>query len=289
MDREAIEEIEVTLMLEGIFQRYGYDFRHYSPASIWRRVRHFMAKTGLEKVSEATARLLHDPAFFQQLLEDFSISVTEMFRDPEVYALLRREVIPFLRTYPFLKVWHAGCASGEEVYSLAILLKEEGLYERTTIYATDFNELVLEKARQGVYHIRDVKKYLDNYQRAGGAGSLHDYFDAHYDSVIMAKSLKKNITFARHNLVTDQVFGEMHLILCRNVMIYFDRSLQSRVFNLFNESLSRGGFLCLGKKETLRFSHIADQFQAVDKTMQVYRKQTNGEDNSFPDGSSLSG
>lgn len=284
MDRDTIEEIEIGLLLEGIFRRYGYDFRHYSPASIRRRVKHFMAKTDFEKISDATSRVLHDQEFFQLLLEDFSVAVTEMFRDPDVYALLRREVIPFLRTYPFLKVWHAGCASGEEVYSLAILLKEEGLYDRTTIYATDFNELVLEKARQGVYHIRDVKRYLDNYHHAGGTGSLQDYFDAHYDSVIMAQSLKKNITFARHNLVTDQVFGEMHLILCRNVMIYFDRDLQGRVLSLFDESLIRGGFLCLGKKETLRFSPVASHFQEMDKSRQIYRKKTDGEEIPLPTG-----
>ena len=284
MDRDEIEDIEVSLLLEGIFRRYGYDFRHYSPASIRRRIKHFMARTDLVKITDATERVLHEQEFFQQLLEDFSIPVTEMFRDPEVYAFLRQEIIPFLRTYPFLKVWHAGCASGEEVYSLAILLKEEGLYDRTTIYATDFNELVLEKARQGVYHIRDVKRYLDNYHHAGGPGSLQDYFDAHYDSVIMAKSLKKNITFARHNLATDQVFGEMHLVLCRNVMIYFDRKLQGRVLNLFDESLIRGGFLCLGKKETLRFSPVVDRFQAVDTKMQIYRKKTIDDEQASPVG-----
>ncbi|MDH4320264.1 MAG: protein-glutamate O-methyltransferase CheR [Desulfobulbaceae bacterium] len=278
MDRDAIEEIEVALLLEAVFRRYGYDFRHYSKASIQRRVKHFMARSSVERIADVTARLLHDQEFFQRLIEDFSVPVTEMFRDPDVYAFLRREVVPFLRTYPFLKVWHAGCASGEEVYSLAILLKEEGLYDRTTIYATDFNEVVLDKARSGIYHIRDVKKYLDNYRRAGGTGSLHDYFDAHYDSVIMAKALKKNITFARHNLASDQVFGEMHLILCRNVLIYFDRSLQNRVLNLFDESLVRCGFLCLGKKETLRFSEVRDRFLEVSSTMQVYRKKCSDED-----------
>lgn len=197
-----------------------------------------------------------------------------MFRDPDVYSVLRNEVVPFLKTYPFLKVWHAGCASGQEVYSLAILLKEEGLYKQTTIYATDFNEGVLEKARQGIYPISEVKRYIENYRLAGGKESLTDYFDAHYESVIMSKDLKQNITFARHNLVSDQVFGEMHLILCRNVLIYFDRTLQGRVLNLLNDSLIRGGFLCLGKKETLRFSNIYECYDEFDEQRQIYRKKT---------------
>lgn len=270
----TIEDIELDLLLEAIFQRYGYDFRNYSKASIKRRAKHFLLGSGVEKISELTPRLLYDQEFFQRMLEDFSVTVTEMFRDPEVYKSLREQVIPFLRTYPFLKIWHAGCASGEEVYSLAILLKEEGLYDRTTIYATDFNEAVLQRARQGIYHIGEAKKYIDNYRKAGGVASLSDYFDAHYESVIMSQALKKNITFARHNLVTDQVFGEIHLIMCRNVMIYFNRTLQDRVFKLFNDSLIRGGFLCLGKKETLQFSGISEFYEEVEAKKQIYRKKT---------------
>jgi chemotaxis protein methyltransferase CheR len=268
-----IEDIELELLLEGIFRRYGYDFRHYSRASIKRRVKHFMAKSGQEKISEVTTLALYDSNFFQQLVLDFSVPVTEMFRDPEVYKSLRDKVIPVLATYPFIKIWHAGCASGEEVYSLAILLQEEGLYDRTTIYATDFNEVVLEKAKQGIYPLGDIKKDIDNYQRAGGKGSLAEYFEALYDSVIMTKSLKKNITFARHNLAIDQVFGEMHLILCRNVLIYFDKTLQARVHHLFNDSIIRGGFLCLGKKETLQFSEIYEQYKDIDKPGKIYQKK----------------
>ena len=273
MESTDIEEIELELLLEGIFRRYGYDFRHYSRASIFRRIKHFLVRSGQERISDIIARALHDGAFFQDLLEDFSVAVTEMFRDPDVYATLRREVIPFLRTYPFLKVWHAVCASGQEVYSLAILLQEEGLYDRTIIYATDFNEGVLERARQGIYSIADVKKYIDNYNLAGGRASLSDYFEAHYDSVIMSQALKKNITFARHNLVSDQVFGEMHLILCRNVLIYFDRTLQGRVLSLLDDSLVRGGFLCLGKKESLQFSEIYGHYDEFSRPMQLYRKK----------------
>lgn len=273
MDIKEIEDVELELLLEAIFRRYGYDFRNYSKASIKRRVRQFMAKSGCGKISEILTTLLYDESSFQRLLEDFSVVVTEMFRDPDVYAALRKQVIPFLRTYPFLKIWHAGCASGEEVYSLAILLLEEGLYDRTIIYATDFNEAVLEKARQGIYPIADIKKYIDNYRISEGICSLTDYFDAHYESVIMSQSLKKNITFARHNLVSDQVFGEMHLILCRNVLIYFDRTLQGRVFKLFDDSLIRGGFLCLGKKESLQFSKSYNRYEVIDKNMQIYRKK----------------
>jgi len=277
-----IEDIELELLLEGIFQRYGYDFRHYSRASIKRRVKHFMAKSGQGKISEVTTLALHDSNFFQQLVEDFSVPVTEMFRDPDVYQALREKVLPRLATYPFIKIWHAGCASGEEVYSLAILLKEEGLYERTTIYATDFNEIVLAKAKQGIYPLADVKRNIENYRRAGGKGSLAEYFDALYDSIIMSKTIKKNITFARHNLAIDQVFGEMNLILCRNVLIYFDKMLQERVLHLFNDSIIRGGFLCLGKKESLQFFEIYEHYKDIDSSSKIYQKKQREQPGSAP-------
>ncbi|MDH4317360.1 MAG: protein-glutamate O-methyltransferase CheR [Desulfobulbaceae bacterium] len=273
MDNNEIEDLELKLLLEAVFIRYGYDFRNYSRASVKRRVKHFMAASGYAKVSEIIPALLYRQSVFENLLQYFSVTVTEMFRDPEVYGSLRIRVIPLLRTYPFLKIWHAGCASGEEVYSLAILLHEEGIYDRCTIYATDFNEIVLEKARRGIYPIADIKKHLENYRLAGGTFSLTDYFDAHYESVIMSQDLKKNITFARHNLVTDQVFGEIHLILCRNVLIYFNQTLQERVFKLFDESLVRGGFLCLGKKESLKFFESGKCYEEVEKNMQIYRKK----------------
>jgi len=273
MDAIAIEDIELELLLDAIFRRYGYDFRNYSRASVSRRVKHFLARSGEDRISAVTARLLYDESFFQDLLEDFSVTVTEMFRDPDVYATLRREVVPFLRTYPFLKIWHAGCASGQEVYSMAILLMEEGLYGRATIFATDFNEGVLHKAKQGIYPIAEVKKNINNYHLAGGLASLNEYFEAHYDSVIMSQALKKNITFARHNLVSDEVFGEMHLILCRNVMIYFNKTLQGRVLNLLDDSLIRSGFLCLGKKESLRFTEIEKNYDEFAGRMRIYRKK----------------
>lgn len=273
MDEQEIEEIEFDLLLEGVFRRYGYDFRNYARASIKRRLRHFAVKSGCVRITELTLKMMHDPSFFQEMVADLSVPVTEMFRDPEIYLTLRREVMPYLATYPFIKVWHAGCASGEEVYSLAVLLQEEGLYARTTIYATDFNEAALAVAREGIYPIDRVKEYSANYQKAGGRRSFSDYYLSQYDSIIMAQSLKKNITFARHNLVTDQVFGEMHLIMCRNVLIYFNRTLQEQVLHLVNHSLIRNGFLCLGSKESLCFSEIFPSFSELEPELKIYRKK----------------
>jgi len=270
--QETIEKIELELFLEALYQRYGYDFRHYAQASARRRVSQMMAKNGHAKISEMIPRLLYDEAFAQTAIYDFSVTVTEMFRDPEFYGSLRQKVVPYLKTYPFIKIWHAGCATGEEVYSLAILLQEEGLYERATIFATDFNETVLEKAQEGIYPLKDIRQYTTNYQKAGGIRPFSDYYHAKYESVIMNQSLKRNITFASHNLVTDGVFGEMHLIFCRNVLIYFDKTLQNRVLDLFSDSLNHRGFLCLGTKETLQFSEVAKNFKAVDERARIYQK-----------------
>jgi len=273
MEQQEILAIEIDLLLEAIFRRYGYDFRNYARASMERRIRHGMQRLGCQQVSELIRRILYEPAFFQELIDSFSITVTEMFRDPEVYVFLRTQVVPYLATYPFIKVWHAGCATGEEVYSLAIVLAEEGILERSTIYATDFNETALQTAREGIYPIDRLKGYSDNYHKSGGQQSLVNYFHAEYDSVIMAKALKKNITFARHNLASDQVFGEMNLIICRNVMIYFNRTLQERVLTLFDDSLVGNGFLLLGSKESLRFSALAAQYKELDPHLKVYRKR----------------
>lgn len=273
MDQPEIEAIEIDLLLEAIFRRYGYDFRHYARASMERRIHYGMERLDCRQVSELTRRILYEPEFFQDLIDSFSITVTEMFRDPEVYAFLRKQVVPYLATYPFIKVWHAGCATGEEVYSLAVILEEEGILERTTIYATDFNESALMAAREGIYPIDRLKAYSENYRKSGGRETLSNYYHAEYDSVIMAKSLKKNITFARHNLASDQVFGEMHLVVCRNVMIYFDRTLQERVLTLFDDSLIGNGFLCLGSKESLRFSSLAAKYRELDPHLKVYRKR----------------
>ena len=261
MKTDKIKEIELDLLLEAIFRRYGHDFRNYARASVERRVRQFLPKAGCGTVSEMIPKLLHDEAFFAGFLGQFSIPVTEMFRDPPVYRSIRENVLPLLKTYPFIKVWHAGCASGEEAYSLAIVLKEAGLYDQTTIYATDFNDLILQKAREGIYDLESMKLFTKNYQSSGGKRSLSEYYHAQYGAAVVDQRLGRNITFANHNLATDSVFSETHLILCRNVLIYFNRDLQDRVLELFRDSLIRGGFLCLGSKESIQFSKVGKRFQ----------------------------
>ncbi|MBN1139072.1 MAG: protein-glutamate O-methyltransferase CheR [Anaerolineae bacterium] len=273
MNEQEIEKIEIELFLETIYRRYGYDFRHYTRASVRRRIRQYLAKVGYFRASELIPRLLYDQVFAASLIYEFSITVTEMFRDPSFYRSVRVNVVPYLQTYPYIKIWHAGCATGEEVYSLAIVLQEEGLYERATIYATDFNDTALSHAREGIYSPKDMRQYARNYQEAGGTASFADYYHAQYESAIMSQSLKRNITFADHNLVTDGVFSEMQLIVCRNVLIYFDKTLQNRVLKLFADSLHYGGFLCLGSKETVQFSEVQDLFQEVDDREKIYRKR----------------
>ena len=266
------EKIEIDLFLEATYLRYGYDFRSYARASIRRRMRRILEKSGCSNVAEMIPKLLHDEKFAQSVVYEFSIPVTEMFRDPDFYLSIRKNIIPYLKTYPFIRVWHAGCASGEEVYSLAIILQEEGLYDRSTIFATDFNENVLEKAKEGIYALKDIRQYTINYQKAAGSRSFADYYHAQYESAIMNQSLKQNITFVSHNLVTDGVFGEMHLIFCRNVLIYFDKNLQNRVLGLFADSLTLGGFLCLGSKESMHFSTVAERFKIIDEKARIYQK-----------------
>jgi len=272
-EQVQVEDIEIRLLLEAIYQLYGYDFRSYSPASMRRRIMHRLTMSGFSTVLEMTDRVLRDRQFFVTLLNDLTVNVTEMFRDPEFYKAFREEVVPVLKTFPFIKIWHAGCSTGEEIYSMAILLEEEGLYERAMLYATDIDKNVLAAAKKGIYPIHAFKQYTDNYRRAGGRQSLSDYATARYDSVIMEQRLKRNIVFADHDLATDQVFGEMHVILCRNVLIYFDRPLQQRVFKLFGESLDMGGFLCLGTKESLRFSGNEESFDVVNRPLRIFRKR----------------
>lgn len=267
------ERIEIELLLQAIYLRYGYDFRNYAKTSIRRRILHRLSLSGLNTISEMQHRVLYDKQFFETLLLDLSINVTEMFRDPSFYRAISEKVIPVLKSQPFVKVWHAGCSTGEEVYSMAILLKEEGLYEKTRIYATDFNEAAIQKAKAGVYPLSRFKEYTYNYQKAGGVRSFADYYVADYEYAVMDKSLKENIVFADHNLVTDSVFGEMNLILCRNVLIYFSRELQDRVIKLFRDSLGNGGFLCLGSKESIEFSGCSDDFENVVKKEKIYRKR----------------
>ena len=273
MTQKDTSDIEISLLLEALFQRYGYDFRQYSQAHIRRRIMNRMAITGFDSISEMQAKVLNNELFASEVLQDLSITVTEMFRDPGFYKSLRENVIPILKTYPFIKVWHAGCATGEEAYSMAILLQEEGLYERTTIYATDFNQQALNKAKEGIFSKRNIKEYAINYELSGGKGTFSDYYISDYDNVIMNQSLKKNMVWANHNLVTDSVFAEVHLILCRNVLIYFDKDLQNKVQNIFYNSLVNGGVLCLGSKESLRFTDFHEQYIELDKKQRIFKKR----------------
>jgi len=266
-------ELEISLLLEVIYQKYGYDFRQYSEAHIRRRVLNRMTMSGLESISQMQSRVLNDETFTSILLQDLSITVTEMFRDPGFYRSLRENVIPVLKTYPFIKIWHAGCSTGEEAYSMSIILQEEGLYDRTTIYATDFNQQVLNYAKQGIFSNKMMKEYTTNYQLSGGKESFSSYYTSDDDNVIMNQSLKKNIVWANHNLVTDSVFAEVHLILCRNVLIYFDRNLQNKVQKLFYNSLIDGGILCLGSKESLRFSDFHEEYTELDKKQRIFKKK----------------
>src|ERR1035437_5299329 len=273
MRHEDTSGVEISLLLEAVHQKYGYDFRQYSEAHIRRRIMNRMAMSGLEDVSQMQSKVLNDEAFACSLLQDLSITVTEMFRDKEFYKSLRENVIPILKTYPFIKIWHAGCASGEEAYSMAILLQEEGLYDRTTIYATDFNQQVLDRAKEGIFSNNMIKEYTTNYQLSGGKESFSNYYMSDYNNVIMNQSLKKNIVWANHNLVTDSVFAEAHLILCRNVLIYFDANLQNTVQKLFYNSLINGGILCLGSKESLRFTDLYEAYTELDKKQRIFKKK----------------
>ena len=265
--------LEIDLLLEAIFVKYGYDFRNYSKAHIKRRLLFRLSTSNLKSISEMQHKVLHEADFFEVILRDLSINVTEMFRDPGFYLALRKEVVPVLKTYPYIKVWHAGCSTGEEVYSFAVLLKEEGLYDRTQIYATDFNRNVLDIAKKGIYPIDRIKEFTANYQSAGGTQSFSDYYMANYDSVIYDQSLKKNMVFAEHNLVTDSVFAEVNLVICRNVLIYFNKELQNRVINLFYDSLINGGYLGLGSKETIQFTSKIDKFEVINKEEKIYKKK----------------
>ncbi|RJQ14772.1 MAG: hypothetical protein C4560_11750 [Nitrospiraceae bacterium] len=263
---------EIQELIDAIYMRYGYDLSGYARSFIKRRVLRRLSLSKIISIGEMKKKLLVDESFCDTLLLDISISVTEMFRDPGFYSMLRKAVFPYLRTYPFLRIWVAGCATGEEVFSLAVLLKEEGLYGKSRIYATDSNNAVLQKAKAGIFPIRNLKKYTYNYQKAGGVESFSDYYTADSGYAIMDRSLMENIVFSGHNLVTDGVFNEMNLISCRNVLIYFNRALQDRVVRLFSGSLCHNGFLCLGSKESLRISNREDAFEVFAEE-KIYRKK----------------
>lgn len=269
--QRLINEDEMSGLLEALLKKYGYDFRHYAKASLKRRLAFFLEKNQLMDYAALQNQLLDNEHLFNELLLDFSITVTEMFRDPEFYAAFRKHVVPILKTYPFIKIWHAGCATGEEVYSMAILLYEEGFLSKATLYATDFNSLALEKAKAGIYAANQIKQYIRNYTQAEGKSTFSEYYTVDYGVVKLHNFLKQRIVFAHHNLVVDQKFGEMNVILCRNVLIYFDAKLQNQVLSLFQDSLCHRGFLCLGNKETLDFSAVSDNFERFCSKERIYR------------------
>jgi chemotaxis protein methyltransferase CheR len=270
---EHLENLEIELLLEALYQRYHYDFRHYARASIKRRLMQARLQLGFASISAMQDRVLHDPAMLPRLLDYLTVQVSEMFRDPSYFRALRERVMPHLRTYPSLKVWIAGCSTGEELYSLAILFREEGLYERTLFYATDINPEALAAAEAGVYSLERIRKFTENHQKSGGKSSLSDYYTADYGRAVFDKTLRNRVVFSDHSLVTDAVFAEMHLISCRNVMIYFDRGLQDRAIGLFRESLARKGFLGLGSKESLRFSSHAGGFADFVPEEKIYQRR----------------
>ncbi len=266
-------EIEMKFLLESINLKYSYDFRHYSAASMKRMLVQAMKGMGCHTLSVLQEKVLDDSTVFYDLIQFLTISVSEMFRDPTYFLSLREKVVPLLKTYPSIKVWVAGCSTGEEVYSLAILLQEEELLERTILYATDINPRSLEKAEKGVFGLAAIKKVAQNYQKSGGKRSLSDYYTANSKTVEFCNALKKNVTFTDHSLVTDSVFSETHLISCRNVLIYFDRELQDRAYRLFHESLRRKGFLGLGSKETIQFTQNEKYFVPFVKKDRIFQKK----------------
>jgi chemotaxis protein methyltransferase CheR len=269
---QELEEIELRLLLDGVFHYYGFDFRDYAPASLKRRIWKCVQEERLHTISGLQEKILHDPACLERFLLALSIGVTAMFRDPGFYLAFRQKVVPLLRTASFIRIWHAGCSTGEEVYSTAILLLEEGLYNTARLYATDMNEVVLEKAKRGIYPLQTMKDYPTNYLQAGGTRSFSEYYTAKYDHVIFHPALQANIVWAQHKLATDASFNEFHVILCRNVMIYFNRTLQSRVHTLFYESLVMSGVLGLGSHESLHFTPYETRYEALDDREKLYRK-----------------
>ena len=267
-----LEDIEIGLLLEGVYRAHGFDFRDYSRASIKRRILELMRIEKLETVSAFQNKLLHDATCLERFILGLSVHATAMFRDPSFYSTFRRKAVPVLRTYPTVQIWIAGCSTGEEVYSLAILLQEENVYEKCRIYATDISPVVLRRAREGIFPLSQMREYTNNYHKAGGQQEFSDYYTAQYDSVIFHPSLRQNVVFSEHNLATDGSFNEFQVIMCRNVMIYFNKELQARVHNLFYESLSMFGVFGLGNKESLKFTPRAAFYQHINHNDKLYRK-----------------
>lgn len=267
------QDIEIGLLIEAIYLKYGYDFRNYSKAHVKRRILNRFYQSGLRNMGEMIHESLINPKFVDQILMDLSITVTEMYRDPTFYRALRETVLPLLKPLPFIKIWHAGCASGEEVYSMAIILREEGMYYKTQIYATDFNPVIIKQAKDGLYSINRIKEFTMNYQKSGGKNDFSGYYTSGVETFKMLELLKKNIVFATHNLVTDSVFAEVNMVICRNVLIYFDRQLQDKVIRLFVDSLPEGGILCLGSKENLQFSAHSRLFDPLIINEKIYQRK----------------
>jgi chemotaxis protein methyltransferase CheR len=271
MARPDVEDVELDLFVRALKLRHGYDFGEYARASFRRRVQTLLQTIGCETIGELTGRVLRDDALLPQVIAGLSVPVSEMFRDPAVFRALREEVLPLLASYPRINVWQAGCAFGQEVYSLAILLEEAGLYDRSQIYATDFSDAAIARAQEGIFPAREARLYSENYLAAGGRHSLADYYHARYELITIDARLRRNVTFANHNLVCDGVFCEAHLILCRNVLIYFTDPLQNHVLELFRDSLVRRGFLCLGTRENIAFARAAKDFRAIDPKLRLFQ------------------
>lgn len=269
-----LEKIEIDLLLEGVFRHYGYDFRNYAFPAIRRRIWHRIRAENVKSISALQERVLHDPKILKRLIEDFSINVTEMFRDPSFFLSFRKNVIPLLRMFPYIRIWHAGCSTGEEVYSMAILLHEEGLHKKTRIYATDMNETILHSAQLGAFPLDRMRTYTKNYLKAGGTSEFSEYYSANSEYAKFHPFLTENVVFAHHNLATDRSFNEFHVIICRNVMIYFDRELQDRVHDLFYDSLIMSGVLGLGNREGILFTSHGHCYQEIDASEKLYSKAT---------------
>lgn len=271
MNAPELDNIEVDLFIQALQRRHGYDFSQYARASLKRRVQSLTDQLDCKTISGLTERVMHEPDLLARVLEGLTVPASDMFRDPTMFRGLREQIFPLLASYPQINIWQAGCAHGQEVYSLAILLEEAGLYERTQIFATDLSDRALQQAQEGIFPAREAQQWSRNYHTAGGARSLADYYSARYNLLKIDQRLRRNVTFAKHNLVADGVFCEAHLILCRNVLIYFSNPLQDRVLSLFRDSLVRGGFLCLGLRESLDYAGSAKDFSALDDGLRIYR------------------
>jgi chemotaxis protein methyltransferase CheR len=269
---DGVESLELDLLLEGVYRFYGYDFREYARTSMRRRIAQIMRNEGVRTISALQERVLHEPASWERFLNGISVNVSAMFRDPPFFKAFREHAVPILRTYPFIRIWQAGASLGEEAFSLAILLEEEGLYDRSLIYATDINEVSLRQARDGIYPAELMQKYTQNYIQAGGTRSFSEYYTARYDFAILRPALQRNIVFSQHNLVSDGPFNEFNVILCRNVMIYFSRPLQERTHALFHASLGMFGILGLGARESLRFMPQESSYEQLIPTEKLYRR-----------------